>query len=157
MPTITLHQVIKAQPEVCFDLARDVTTHTESTAKSKEKAVAGKTSGLLGLDDVVTWEAKHFGIRQHLTAKVTKVEKYTFFEDVMVRGVFDSFTHKHYFYKSRSGGTIMTDVFFYTSPFGVIGTLADLLFLKRYMRNLLKNRSRYLKRKAEAVATRGKL
>lgn len=151
MPTITLHQAINAPPEVCFDLARDVTTHMETTSQSEERAVAGKTEGLLELGEVVTWEATHFFIRQRLTAKIIKMEKHHSFEDVMVSGAFDSFTHEHYFKPTMKGGTIMTDVFHYQSPYGKLGKLADHLFLEAYMKKLLKVRSLGLKRKAETV------
>src|SRR2546430_13616299 len=33
------------------------------------------TSGLLGPGDVVTWEARHFGVRQRLTVKITAFDR----------------------------------------------------------------------------------
>lgn len=46
----------------------------------------------------------------------------------------------------------MIDVFDYTSPLGPLGSLADLLFLRRYMTRLLRDRNAYLKREAESAA-----
>ena len=34
-------------------------------------AVGGRTSGLIGLGEEVTWRARHFGVTQHLTSKIT--------------------------------------------------------------------------------------
>ncbi|WP_227006207.1 SRPBCC family protein [Rufibacter latericius] len=43
----------------------------------------------------------------------------------------------------------MTDVFHYFSPLGVLGKLADYLFLKQYMSRLLLERNRVIKEVAE--------
>ena len=148
MPVIRLETLIHAPPERCFDLARDVGAHTESTARTRERAVGGVTSGLLGPGDEVTWEAIHFGVRQRLTARVTRFEPPHLFEDEMVRGAFRSFTHRHEF-RPADGGTLMVDTFRYASPLGVLGVLADKLFLERYMRRFLAERAAHLKRAAE--------
>jgi hypothetical protein len=45
----------------------------------------------------------------------------------------------------------MIDVFEYRSPLGPLGRIADLLFLRRYMRSLLTMRNRHIKAAAEAT------
>src|SRR5919201_6660295 len=97
MPVIRLETLIDAPAERCFDLARDVEAHVGSTARTRERAVAGVTSGLLGPGDEVTWEAVHLGVRQRLTVRVTRCEPPTFFEDVLLRGAFKRLTHRHAF------------------------------------------------------------
>ena len=67
----------------------------------------------------------------------------------MVRGAFRRLDHIHYFEPSESG-TTMRDVFDYESPLGLLGCLADLLFLERYMRAFLLERNRVLKSVAES-------
>jgi ligand-binding SRPBCC domain-containing protein len=150
MPTIRIETWIAAPATVCFDLARSVEAHTASTAKTNERAVDGVTSGLLGLGETVTWEARHFGITQRLSAKITRLEPPHLFEDRMVRGAFASFTHLHEFRDLR-GGTLMLDTFAYRSPLGLLGVVADAIFLERYMRRLLTERAEYLKGAAERV------
>ncbi|MBD7944536.1 SRPBCC family protein [Psychrobacillus sp. FSL K6-2684] len=149
MPTIICEIFIDAPIDLCFDLSRDVTIHTKTTGQTKEKAVEGKTNGLLNKGDCVTWEATHFGIRQKLTAKIIEMEKPYTFKDVMVSGAFHSFTHTHHF-KVQGTGTLVRDEFVYRSPLGILGKLADVLFLKRYMTSFLKQRSHELKRIAES-------
>src|SRR5262249_25376955 len=112
MPVIRLETWIDAAIETCFDLARSVDAHVSSTTRSRERAVAGGTRGLLDLGDEVTWEARHLGIRQRLTARVTRFERPRVFEDRMVRGAFRSFVHLHEFEPQR-GGTLMVDTFDY--------------------------------------------
>jgi len=121
----------------------------ESTKQTGEQAVGGRTSGLIGLGETVTWRAKHFGIRQKLTAKITRFEYPYYFTDEMVNGAFKSFRHDHLF-STIDGNTIMKDVFDFESPMGSIGKLVNFLFLTRYMRKLLLIRNQVIKQVAEA-------
>ena len=149
MPVIVLRTRVAAPPARCFDLARDVELHQQSTAASRERAVAGVTAGLLGASDEVTWEATHFGVRQRLTSRITEFDPPNRFVDEMVRGAFARFRHEHQFL-SLPDGTEMVDIFDYTSPLGPLGRVADRLFLKRYMTRLLRERNAYLKRAAQS-------
>ena len=81
MPRIELETEIKSTLEICFDLSRSIDLHRLSTAKTSEQAIAGTTKGLLNLNEWVTWQATHFGIRQKLTSKITSFDRPNFFED----------------------------------------------------------------------------
>lgn len=148
MPIINHSTYIEAPINQCFNLARDVETHTKTTANTKERAIGGITEGLLNKGDCVTWEAVHLGFKQRLTAQITEMEVPYSFTDVLVKGAFHSFTHTHKFVEN-SKGTIMEDTFEYKSPFGVIGKLADMLFLENYMRKFIVSRANELKKIAE--------
>ena len=148
MPLIQLTFEIHAPVERVFDLSRSISLHIESTAKTGERAVAGKTSGLLELGEEVTWRAKHFGIWQHLTSRMELLDYPTRFRDVMVKGAFKSFQHDHYF-KKIAGGTQVEDHFAFESPLGILGKVANQLFLTTYMKRLLNERNQVIKRVAE--------
>ncbi|PSL40992.1 hypothetical protein B0H99_103126 [Planomicrobium soli] len=148
MPVITYKIYIEAPVQICFDLARNVDVHTETTSKTKEQVVGGVMTGLMEKGDSVTWEAVHLGVKQKLTAKIIEMEQPFKFTDTMVKGAFRSFTHTHEFIEKGSG-TVMIDRFDYTSPFGIIGKLADKLFLENYMRRFIVDRAIALKRIAE--------
>src|SRR5690348_15855916 len=115
MPVIGVETVIRAPVERCFDLARDPDLHERSMAQSGERVVSRTGSGLLGPGDLVTFEAVHLGIRQRLTAQITRFEPPYLFEDRMVHGAFRSFTHVHRF-QPIATGTLMTGTFEYQSP-----------------------------------------
>ncbi|MFC4721776.1 cell division protein [Geojedonia litorea] len=149
MPRIELRTEIKADKEIVFDLSRSIDLHKISTEHTNETAIAGKTSGLIGLDESVTWKAKHFGIYQKLTSKITEFDRPNYFADEMVSGAFSGFKHEHHF-AELNGGTLMTDFFDYKSPFGILGKLADRIFLKKYMTDLLTERNRIVKEFAES-------
>ncbi len=149
MPIIKIEMKINAPIERVFDLARCIDLHTESMSQSKEKAVAGRTKGLINKDEMVTWEAIHFGIKQKLTSKITIFERPHRFRDSMVKGTFKRFDHDHFF-ETKNSQTIMKDVFDYDSPLGFLGNIADALFLENYMKELLESRNALIKTVAES-------
>ena len=149
MPIITLNTTIQAPIQRCFDLSRSIDLHKLSTADTHEEAIAGVTSGLIDLNETVTWRAKHLGIYQTLSTKITELESPTFFVDEMISGAFQRFRHEHHF-AAMDKSTCMTDIFDYTAPMGRLGKLADLIFLKRYMTKLLQRRNAVIKEMAES-------
>lgn len=97
MPKIYLTTIIDAPVERCFDLSRSIDLHKISTQNTNEEAVAGVTSGLIGLHETVTWRAKHFWITQQLTTRISEFKSPVYFVDEMQNGVFKSFRHEHLF------------------------------------------------------------
>jgi ligand-binding SRPBCC domain-containing protein len=148
MPIIQDSVFIEAPPNICFDLARSIDIHMQSTSQTNEIAISGKTSGFIELGQTVTWRATHFGVRQQLTVRITEMDSPNYFVDEMVKGAFKRFRHTHEFI-SQYGGTYMVDTFDYTSPLGILGKAADRLFLEAYMRHFLQKRNAFIKKAAE--------
>jgi ligand-binding SRPBCC domain-containing protein len=144
MPVLIIETEIKAPIELCFDLARDVEIHCETTAETQERIVAGKTSGLLELGNQVTFEAVHFGIRQRLSSRIVEYDRPRRFTDRMVSGAFKSLKHIHEF-EISGDGTLMRDTLEWESPLGFLGKIADRLAVKKHMRDFLLARNRELK------------
>lgn len=153
MATIEVVTPIKAAREICFQLALSVDLHTISTRQTHEKIVAGVQSGILQLHDSVTFRARHFGIWQTLTSKITELHSPVYFCDVMQQGAFSWMRHEHHF-TENGPVTLMRDVFAFGSPLGWIGKLADVLVLKRYLRHFLQQRAAVVKHYAETGAWR---
>lgn len=149
---IQLQTEITAPIDVCFDLARSVDAHQYSTSATGERAVAGVTSGLLNLDETVTWEAKHLWT-QRLTSQIVALERPHYFRDSMVSGFFKRFDHDHYF-EEKSGVTLARETFDFESPFSLAGKLVDALYLQHYLRRFLVKRNRALKQIAEDTVLR---
>jgi ligand-binding SRPBCC domain-containing protein len=140
---------MRAPAERCFDLARSVSAHLSSMRTTRERVVTSIASDLLGPGAVVTWEATHFGTRIRLMSKVTRFDAPRSFEDEQIAGPFQSFWHRHEF-SPNSGVTVMTDIVRYRAPFGLLGALAERVFLDRYLRALLKRRATHLRALAES-------
>lgn len=149
MTVIELSTYINAPIELVFDLARDLDLHQESTSRTREKIVAGRSTGLVQLDDEITFEAVHFGVRQRLTSKIIELKAPHRFVDRMTNGAFRSLEHIHEF-ESVKDGTIMRDKMTIAAPLGPLGVVAERLFLAAYMRRFLEERNTFLKRTAES-------
>lgn len=151
MPKIETRIWIDAPVERVFDLARSVELHLASAAGTDERVEVGRSSGHFELGDQVTWSARHLGRRRQLTARVTGFDPPRSFRIGQISGPFAAFDHEHVF-EPESGGTSMIDRFAYAAPFGLLGKVADHLFLERYMRRFLLRRNRHLKNVAESSA-----
>ncbi len=149
MPTIHLTTFVAAPAERVFDLSRSIDLHRKSMAHTAEEAVAGTTSGLIGLDETVTWKAKHLWKTRILKSKITAMKRPLSFTDEMMDGDFKSLRHEHHF-KAIDNGTLLIDLFEFEAPYGQLGRLAGQLFLTRYLKNLLDHRNRVIKEYAES-------
>jgi ligand-binding SRPBCC domain-containing protein len=150
MPVIELSTVIRAPRERVFDLARSIDAHQDSTGGTEERAVAGVTKGLIGMNGEVTWEARHFGVRERLSVRITAFDYPRHFQDVMISGAFKSMAHDHTF-AEHPDGTLMSDRFEFRSPIGILGVIVDRLFLTSYMRRFIVRRNEVLKQLAEST------
>jgi len=148
MPTIHLTTFIAAPADRVFDLCRSIELHRKSMAHTGEEAVAGTTNGLIGLEETVTWKAKHLLKTRILKSKIVAMVKPLSFTDEMISGDFKSLRHEHHF-KRIDNGTLLIDLFHYEAPYGGLGRLANKLFLTRYMKKLLETRNQVIKEYAE--------
>lgn len=148
MPRFELCTLIRAPRERCFDLSRDIDLHVRSMAESGERAIAGCTSGLIGLDEEVTWEARHFGVLHRHRSRITEYDRPRHFRDIQVEGRFARFEHDHFFDEVEAG-TEMRDVLAFESPLGPLGKVVDWLVLGRYLERLINERNEVIRAAAE--------
>lgn len=148
MTTINLITKINAPKQIVFDFARSIDVHQNSASQTNEKAIAGTSSGLINVNEFVTWKGKHFNIYLTHTSRITEMVLYDYFVDVMEKGSFKSFKHQHLF-EEKNGVTIMQDLLQYETPFGLFGKLFDYLFLTKHMTKFLLQRNTALKRLSE--------
>ena len=143
---------IRAPIQRCFDLARSVEVHLAGNIHFGEQALAvgTVTSGLLELSDRVTWRAKHFGVWHTLTSQITAMDPPFYFQDTMLQGIFRSMRHDHFFRPLSDHLTEMRDVFRFAAPLPLLGPLAEIAFLSRYMRTLLLERNAVVRQIAES-------
>lgn len=150
MTTIHLKTKINASKQIVFDASRNIDIHQQSASPSKEKAVAGVTSGLINVNETVTWRGKHFGFYITHKSRITAMNFYDYFVDEMEKGKFKSFKHEHFF-EEENGFTIMKDKLQYETPFGIFGKLFDILFLEKHLTNFLLERNKVLKDVSEKL------
>ncbi len=144
MSRIELQTMIAAPAERCFDLSLSVELHLHATAATGERVVEGVSSGVLRLGDHVTWEARHLGWRHRLSMTISEYDRPRMFRDELVRGPFRRLMHDHFF-ESVEQGTLMRDVFEFSSGVRPI----DALVLAPHLRRLLFRRNETIRQLAE--------
>jgi ligand-binding SRPBCC domain-containing protein len=146
---IHLTTFIKAPVERVFDLSRSINLHKISTAHTREVAVAGTITGLISLDETVTWEARHLFRLRRFTTRIKAMEKPVMFIDEMTAGDFKSFRHEHHF-KSVQNGSLMIDEVEFEPLYGKAGKLFARIYLAGYLEKLLARRNGVIKDYAES-------
>ncbi|MGF7036076.1 ligand-binding SRPBCC domain-containing protein [Paenibacillus mucilaginosus] len=137
---------IQVPVELCFDAARSIDLHTQTVWKhTRERAVAGRTAGLIESGETVTFQARHFLVTQKLTSRVIEFERPHRFVDEMITGAFKSMRHEHTFSQIGPGTTMMRDTLVFAAPLGVLGWIVERVILKKYMLSFLKYRNQQLK------------
>ncbi len=73
------------------------------------------------------------GIKIHWTTEITHVVHHAYFVDEQRKGPYSLWHHKH-FLKETTEGVEMYDLVHYELPFGIIGRLAHILFIKNQLK-----------------------
>ncbi len=148
MARIQLITKINAPVAIVFDNARNLNVLLKSVAKTNERIVGGRKSGLIEYNEIVTWQGKHFGFYLKHTSRITAMDFPKYFVDEMEKGLFKSFRHEHFF-EERDDLTVMTDVLEYEAPYGFIGKCFNKLLLQKHLTQLLLDRNEVLKNLSE--------
>lgn len=152
MPTLSIQTDLHAQIQTCFDLARDIGFHVRSLEHTNERAIAGRTEGLIELGETVTWQAKHLGLTRQMTAKIAAMNRPTHFRDEQTDGPFKHFIHDHYFKDLGNNITRMRDVIDFASPLGALGHAINRFYLNNYLEALIIRRGFAIKSFLESTA-----
>jgi ligand-binding SRPBCC domain-containing protein len=149
MERIRLETWIDAPVERCFLLSLSVDLHIASAHSSREKAIAGVTTGLINKGETVTFQGRHFGLIWNYTSRIEILRPYSHFRDIMISGRFKHFEHDHHF-AAMNDGTRMRDEIRFSAPWGMLGRLATRMFLRRHVTAFLAERNALLKHVAES-------
>ena len=142
---------IHAPIEACFDLARDIGFHVRSLEHTNERAIEGRTDGLIEFGETVTWQAKHLGMTRRMTVKITAMDQPTHFRDEQTDGPFKHFVHDHYFEDLGNGMTRMRDVIEFASPYAALGRVVDRAYLTSYLKKLITQRGLTIKTETKKI------
>lgn len=148
MTRIKVTTTINTPIEIVFNNCRNIDIHQYSASKTNEKAIEGRTSGLINKGETVTWKGKHFGIYLKHQSIITEMDFPNYFIDEQLKGHFKSFKHQHFFIK-KENLTIMTDILEYKTPFGFFGKLFNRLLLKNHLTKFIQNRNKIIKQITE--------
>ena len=140
---------VRAPAERCFDLARSVELHADSSTGIGARAVGGRRAGLSGDGDETVWSACFGGVRFRMTTRIGDFARPTRFGDTMTRGLLRRFAHVYRFRSLPDGGCAMSDELAVEVPGGPLGRLAETVYLTGRMRGLVRRRLECIKAVAE--------
>jgi len=81
------------------------------------------------------------GIKLNWVTEITHIRHKQFFVDEQRRGPYSIWHHEHHF-REVEGGVEMRDILHYHVPFGFLGALADLLFVRNKVKSIFSYREK---------------
>lgn len=108
------------------------------TSEVDKKAYAGQ---------IITYKVGILpGIKQNWVTEITQVKQKEFFIDEQRFGPYQMWHHEHWFYPLANGKTLMKDKISYKIPFGVLGKIAQSVFIKRQLTQIFEFRYKTLEK-----------
>jgi len=150
MTVIELITVIDAPIEACFELSLSIDLELKAARAHHIRAVSGVTSGIIGPGQQVLWKTKQFGITVSHMSEITGFQRPHFFQDSMLKGIFKSFKHDHFFQTLGVSRTEMRDRLSFSMPLWFLGTVSERLILRPRLIRLLELRNNLIKETAQS-------
>jgi ligand-binding SRPBCC domain-containing protein len=90
---------------------------------------------------IITYRVRPvFGIKLTWVSEITRIRELEYFVDEQKAGPYKVWRHEHKL-EPIAGGVLMTDIVTYQPPFGFIGAIANILFIKRQLQNIFDYRA----------------
>lgn len=86
------------------------------------------------------------GFSTDWVTEITQIKHHEHFIDDQRVGPFALWHHQHFFRELPNGHTEMTDILHYQAPLGFLGTIADVLFVKRQVEGIFTAREDAIRR-----------
>ncbi len=86
------------------------------------------------------------GVRTNWVTEITHIQDKKFFVDEQRFGPYRMWHHEHHF-SANDGGVIMVDKVSYKIPFGVLGHLANSIFVRRQLKGIFEYRQKVLNKR----------
>lgn len=102
MTKIKTTTTINSPIEIVFNNSRNIDIHQCSASKINEKAITGRTSGLIEIGETVTWKGKHFGFYIQHESIITEMEFPNYFVDEQLKGHFKASNINTFFNKKKT-------------------------------------------------------
>ncbi len=140
-------QKLPITPEEAWEFFSDPRNLANITPKSLGFKITNKIPHIMYAGMIISYKIRPFlGIPVQWITEITHVEEPVFFIDQQRFGPYKFWHHQHIFTET-AGGIEVEDVVHYALPFGPIGRLLHLLFVKRQLKKIFSHRELILKRK----------
>ena len=85
-------------------------------------------------------------IKMNWVTEITQVKDRHFFIDEQRLGPYTMWHHQHFF-EEKDDGVLMTDIVTYIPPFGILGDIANTLFIKKQLKEIFDYRFKIMNQK----------
>jgi ligand-binding SRPBCC domain-containing protein len=100
----------------------------------------------------IDYTMRVLAVRTRWRSLIAAYEPPRLFRDVQVIGPYRQWDHRHWF-RPQDGGTLVEDLVIYEPPFGSLGTLLDVVFIRRQLAKIFDYRHRRIAARLGVPAT----
>ncbi|MFN8280780.1 MAG: SRPBCC family protein [Saprospiraceae bacterium] len=137
----TRQQRIPAGVDEVWDFIKEPNNLNLITPPEMDFRVTGKSgNGLMYSGMIITYKVKPMlGISMQWVTEITHVVEKQYFVDEQRSGPYSFWHHQHRI-ETISGGVLMTDIVSYIPPLGIIGAIANRLFIQSKLNSIFNYR-----------------
>ena len=143
-------QSIHSSIENVFDFFSNPENLSILTPEELNFRILTPTPIIMKEGQIIDYTIKLFGLKIRWRTIITEFNKNNSFVDQQLKGPYSMWHHKHIF-KERNGKVEMVDEISYALPFGILGEIVNVIWVKKDLDKIFKYRenaiNKYFKRK----------
>ncbi|HEY9114183.1 MAG TPA: SRPBCC family protein [Bacteroidales bacterium] len=145
MNTLIVKQKLPISLQTAWDFLSDPQNLKTITPKSMGFEITSKNDGQKMYPGmIITYKVRPMlNIPVNWVTEITQVREGEYFIDNQKYGPYSFWHHQHYL-KEIEGGVEMTDIVNYAAPFGIVGLMAEKIFINKKVRGIFKYREKKL-------------
>jgi len=139
--TLTTEQIINVSLKSAWDFFSSPENLQKITPSKMEFIITSKVDAKAYAGQIITYKVGILpGVKQNWVTEITQVKDHEHFIDEQRFGPYKMWHHEHFFEALPNGKTLMKDKISYKVPFGVLGDLAQNIFIKKKLIAIFKYR-----------------
>lgn len=139
--TISTEQVINVSIDKAWDFFSSPENLQKITPSNMGFKITSNNSRKVYAGQIITYVIGLLpGIKSSWVTEITQVTDESFFIDEQRFGPYKMWHHEHFFEKIGDSQTLIMDKISYKVPFGIWGSLAQKLFIKKQLKNIFQFR-----------------
>ncbi len=148
MYTFERQQIIKTSLDKIWDFASNPANLQKITPANMGFEILNKNlSSKMYAGMIIAYKVSPISrLKMKWVTEITQVKEKEYFIDVQQEGPYRFWHHEHHF-KETKDGILMTDILNYKPPFGIIGKIANTIFINRKLNQIFD----YRKNKMEEI------
>jgi ligand-binding SRPBCC domain-containing protein len=144
MRRIEFKQIVPASPDVVWDFFSSPSNLSKITPPGMGFLITSPVQNEMYAGMFISYKVSPaLGIKLNWITEITQVSVGRYFIDEQRKGPYSIWHHEHHF-KEIDGGVEMHDILYYHIPFGLIGKIADIIFVRKKVEEIFNFRKRMI-------------